>query len=268
MIRTLRWMLTLLSLALFTSCASDDVAQNPPYQETPLQITYRDWQQQEGDCGAGGNHNCVTVSLRYPEARGGSPVLCESLNAYVHSYLLQALQGLLPDRPAQTSLDSVIRRFFDDYHRHQAAFPQSTFPWVIEVHGEVAYQSEQWLTLRMVHREYLGGAEPQAWTRYLMLERSTGRTVSPTDLVQQPTRLQQLVETRLRHQLGLSAEASLARVGFSLPTGPFPFLDNFGLTEQGLTVQYNAYEVAPEGLGSVDVHIPMEELTDFGLRQP
>lgn len=258
-------MLTLLSLALFPCCTSEDVAQDPPYQEVPLQITYQDWQQQEGDCSAGGNQNCVTVRLRYPEAQGGSPVLCESLNAYVHSYLLQAFQGIMPDRPAQTSIDSVIRAFFDDYHRHQAQFSGSGFPWVLEIDGKVIYQSDKWLTLRMVHREYLGGAEPQQWTRYLMLDRSSGRTLTPSDLVDDPTQLQKLVEARLRRQLGLTASASLLKVGFRLPAGPYPLLDNFGLTEQGLVVHYNAYEVAPQQLGSVKVEIPLGELAVYGL---
>jgi hypothetical protein len=265
MIRSLRWMLTLLSLVLLLSCASEDVGQGPPYQEVPLRITYRDWQQQEGDCGVGGSQTCATVRLRYPTAQGGSPVLCESLNAYVHSYLLQAFEGIMPDRPAQTSIDSVIQAFFDDYHRHQAVFSDTALPWGLEIDGEVIYQSDQWLTLRMVHREYLGDAAPQQWTRYLMLDCASGRTLSPSDLVEDPTQLQKLVETRLRHQLGLPASRSLLSVGFNLPAGPYPFLENFGLTKQGLVVHYNAYEVAPQQLGSVEVKIPLSELAAYGL---
>ena len=264
----LRWLLTLLSLLLLHSCASDDMAQSRIYQEIPLQITYREWQQQAGDCQADGKQGCATVSLRYPEARNGSPFLCESLNAFVHEYVLQVFEGLMPDQPAQASLDSVLAGFFADYHQHRAQFPHNSLSWKVEVQGEVIYQSDRWLTLRMLHRESLGGAEAQTWTRYLMLERHTGRTLAPSDLVQHPTRLQQLVETRLRTQLGLSQDADLARKGFLFPAGPFPLLDNFGLTDQGLTICYNAYEVAPAELGSTQVHIPMQELRRCALHQP
>jgi hypothetical protein len=205
------------------------------------------------------------VRLRYPTAQGGSPALRESLEAYIHGYLIKAFNGLMPDRPAQTSLDSMIGALFADYHRHHAAFPQANFPWVIEIEGEVMYQSSEHLSLQMVHREYLGGAHPNQWTRYVIFDRGTGRSLTLQDLTQDPAMVQQLAERFFRQQHGLSPDADLNQAGYTFPRGEFLLTDNLGLTEEGLTFHYDAYEIAPYAMGPSTVVVPdsLLETTDW-----
>lgn len=236
------------------------MARGPAYQEVPLRVSYSQWERQEGDCATEGSQNCVTVRLRSPEAQGGAPALRESLSAYVHSYMLQAFHGLMPDRPARTSLDSVISAFFSDYHRQRAMFPEAALPWGVEIEGEVVHISEEVVTLRMIHREALGDTSPNQWTRYAMFDRGTGRTLTLEDLTKDTGRVTQVAETYFRRYHHLAPEADLRAAGFTFPAGRFRLTDNLGLTHTGLVIHYDAYEIAPPDLGPTTLIIPPQAL--------
>jgi hypothetical protein len=84
-----------------------------------------------------------------------------------------------------------------------------------------------------------------------------------TDLVEERSRatLNRVLEAEFRRAREIRAGQSLQEAGFFiLPGQELPIGENFALSDKGLEIQYNPYEVAPYALGETRVKLPKEAI--------
>jgi hypothetical protein len=68
-----------------------------------------------------------------------------------------------------------------------------------------------------------------------------------------------VVEAEFRRARSIRLGQSLQDAGFFiLPGQELPLGENFALTDRGMEIQYNPYEVAPYALGETRVRVPSE----------
>ena len=73
--------------------------------------------------------------------------------------------------------------------------------------------------------------------------------------------LAKVVEDEFRRVRLIASEQTLQSAGFFLlPGQEMPLGENFALTNKGLEIQYNPYEIAPYALGETRVHVPKEAM--------
>lgn len=72
--------------------------------------------------------------------------------------------------------------------------------------------------------------------------------------------LKQLAEKAFRQYHKLSVDANLDDAGFFFENGVFSLPANMALTENGLMLLYNPYEVAAYALGETRLFIPYAEI--------
>ena len=91
----------------------------------------------------------------------------------------------------------------------------------------------------------------------------TGARLAVGDVVDDSARpvLSKIVEAEFRRARNVPSSTSLQDAGFFiLPGQEMPLAENFALTDRGLELQYNPYEVGPYSMGSTRVVVPKEAI--------
>ena len=124
------------------------------------------------------------------------------------------------------------------------------------------YETKRFVTFRAETYAYSGGAHGVQYREYATFRKSDGHLVSWRDLIEprQQTKFSTLVVDGLEDYFGVVGFAALSerlqitdsysRTSFPLPKG------NPGLLEDGLCVQYDAYEIAPYAAGQPLAIVP------------
>lgn len=135
--------------------------------------------------------------------------------------------------------------------------------WSLERLIQVAYWNTDLITLDLRSRGYLGGAHGFDERYLLTFRASDGARLKLTDLVEAKSLslLSTIAEAEVRRARSVPAGQSLQDAGFTIaPHAPLSIPNNFGVTEAGLLVRYNPYEIAPYALGPTDITLPNEAI--------
>lgn len=187
--------------------------------------------------------------------------------------LLTGQTGIEPDGPL-TSGDEVstyFRKAYMDRGRDEITqLVRETrrdtldhrFNYAFDMTLTRVYETKRFVTFRAETYAYSGGAHGVQYREYATFRKSDGHLVSWRDLIEprQQTKFSTLVVDGLENYFGVVGFAALSerlqitdpysRTSFPLPKG------NPGLLEDGLCVQYDAYEIAPYAAGQPLAIVP------------
>ncbi|MDR2782588.1 MAG: RsiV family protein [Treponema sp.] len=136
---------------------------------------------------------------------------------------------------------------------------------------------ERVVQIKRTRYEFSGGAHGNQTEAFYLFDKTGKDGVMPnqvllSDIIAQDAQaaLVQLIESRLRTDAGLSAEAPLSENGFFDDAVAMP--SEFFITREGAAsgvgFHWNPYEIAPYAHGSVETIVPYEAiqdiLTDYG----
>ncbi|HJD44043.1 MAG TPA: RsiV family protein [Candidatus Paenalcaligenes intestinipullorum] len=241
-----------LTVALLGGCASTATPPSkvPPYTD---QITQQDgafsqpdrWQHTQPNC----RGNCAKISLDslvFP----GKPELTQ----YVQQRLLSVALGPDPDQalsPAK-NYDQLQQRFW------QQAGPRDE----LMLTAKLRYRNRDLTTLELgLYQYFTGAAHGQAVTELVTWDHAKNQPLSLNDVVR-PQRYEDYVTAlRTAHQRWLiTQEAYQDQPQQYSKMWPFQVSENVGLTDAGLLVKYNSYEIAPYAFGQPELLIPYSDL--------
>lgn len=181
----------------------------------------------------------------------------KKLTDYVDSQLaaMTQLDGTNPSHP-------TIAAFSDYFWLHAGDRDQ------VILAAKTRYRNQNLTVLELGAWQYItGGAHGISETRFLNWNNQNNSPLAFTDIVK-PNQTQAFVE-RLRqsHQRWL-AKQDYAQENLSEYNRIWPFQpsDNIALTDSGIVVKYNSYEIAPYSSGQPELHIPYPDLQ--GILQP
>lgn len=143
-------------------------------------------------------------------------------------------------------------------------WPKTEDHWNIYLHSKVLRQYKNLLVMQLDSDTYSGGAHGIAATRYLNINRENQQVLTLADVLEpgKDAEFWQKVQ-------GLHLEWQKAN-GLTDPdlnkTWPFIKTDNFALTEQGLTVKYQSYDIAAYAFGQPEFTVPYTQLN--GIVKP
>ncbi|MFA5520301.1 MAG: RsiV family protein [Castellaniella sp.] len=132
----------------------------------------------------------------------------------------------------------------------------------VELVARTRYRNRHLTVIELSSGQYFtGAAHGLTATQFLNWDNTTGRVLGLDDVLRPGVHQQFVAALAQAHQNWLDAhsDAYNDRVAW-LQLWPFQESSNFALTDQGLVVKYDSYEIAPYAWGQPELMIPYERL--------
>ena len=181
------------------------------------------------------------------------------------------------DTSSYTSVNEYLSINFDEYKilKRQGDFDGESSAWYRE--NSVSYYAKigKHLTLKRYLEMYEGGAHPNAYIQFSVLDLIDKKQLKITDLLNvEDTALLRIGEQYYRKNQAIDDTIALADAGFfvfgegedfedSPRYGKFHFTTNFALTKDGIEFVYNTYEIGPYAVGASSFIIPYNEIVQY-----
>lgn len=250
--------LSALLITIFSSACSNEKNKN----ELPENLSYKEIQIGKIFDGCDSTKDCTSIYFYYPVFDNeNNNAVVESINKFVMSKLL--VTEVEPDSGA--TLETIVNDFIEDYKLQLEDFPEYDIPWYSKTDVSVAFQNENYLTLKLSNESYTGGAHPNSFANYFVINKSTGKEVFLKDIFKPnfEKELNDVVAKKFRKVRNITSNKSLSDEGFWFEENQNIYSDNFGLTKDGIFFYYNPYDVAPYSFGPTLVEVPFSEIEDI-----
>lgn len=245
--------LLLLAIVLVAGACSDS---ENPIEEKPLDYTRVEQTFVKEDCGEASD-SCLVVSVAYPNFSGKEP-LADSLNTLVEDFVLTGQQGEHFDgfEGLKAHYDTMYTGLLEDM-----SLPVQ--PWTITTTAELIWEKEPFYSFEMHDSRYTGGAHGSYTTLLSTYDaEKMSRITSPEILFQEGSygTALEIFEQSFRQSNGIEPDESLSEAGFWFDEDRFKLNNNVALTENGIKVFYNHYEIAPYAAGTFEITVPYEDV--------
>jgi len=208
--------------------------------------------------------NCTSVRIEIPKANGATK-LSKTINDALEGEII-ALLNFYEESNAQ-NLEEAKETFLDDYEEVNGKFPEESMPWEATVEGNITFENDSIITIKLASYIYTGGAHGYGTNRFLNFDKISGKELYQEDLFNSLDDFKTYAETLFRKQESIPTEGSINDTGFMFETERFYLPDNMGYTENGLLLFYEPYEIASFADGPIILTIPYEEANTF-LKYP
>jgi hypothetical protein len=202
---------------------------------------------------------CVSVSLSaVPEI--STVVRSDEVERSVRSQIMAVLYAPMDiegSEPTPENLIAEVKTRLEEYSQETSA----PIDWKLRREARLSHANDDVLSVEVVSEGYLGGAHGFSDKTLMTFDARTGARLAVGDVVDESLRgtLSKIVEAEFRRARNIPSSQSLQDAGFFiLPGQEMPLADNFALTERGLELQYNPYEVGPYSMGATRVVVPRE----------
>jgi len=189
-------------------------------------------------------------SLVFP----GVPILTELVD-----HALAVMTGTSTDHPQP--YDTI--RQYEEYFWQTAAPRDSTM-----FSAKARYRNQHLTVIELNTWQYFtGAAHGISATQFLNWDNNSGKVLGMTDILQPGAhdRYEQALRAAHGRWLASNPDAQRDRAAYDR-LWPFQPSDNFALTDTGLVVKYDSYQLAPYSHGQPELTIPYSELQ--GILKP
>lgn len=263
--------LSLLCIFLVVACGEANTNQFPHLStHTALSIAQakawsvkpinEEWQ--TGNCDTEGQP-CFEVIVNYPQFKGGDNTITTNINQVIEQQVIELLgnyQFSENSNPQVADLEMIVQELFLDFN--QQIEPNSVLAsnWMIEINGEQVSATPTTITMSISEYSYLGGAHPNSRQTYLNFNKKTGQLIKIEDFITNRELLLNLAEKQFREAYNLNPTQDLTAAGLFENQLVLP--QNFAITQEGLHLFYNPYEIGPYAAGTYEVNLPWTRLED------
>ncbi|TPE46188.1 DUF3298 and DUF4163 domain-containing protein [Pontibacter mangrovi] len=208
---------------------------------------------------------CAEATITYLEAFGGSEELRQRINKFLEQNIMRLLLDYNPDadtsavgKKAAVTVAEAFVKAQEDFVREMDEIPASA-AWELQLEVQPLFQSDSVTTILSSYYAYAGGAHPNSYISLQSFEME-GKKLRPADIVTDTLQLKQMVEQEFRRVREIPTGQHLSEAGLFLEDNQLPLPQEMGLTAQGLSLYYNAYEIGPYAFGATDLLLPYPQL--------
>ncbi|MDX1628242.1 MAG: DUF4163 domain-containing protein [Fulvivirga sp.] len=240
-------------LLLLFSCSvnQEEKAEKKEENVAPLSIDQKKRTWQTGTCDSDTSVYCTTVAFDIPRFSGRGD-LANKLNDQLQHHLLKSY---LKDSSA-TDYEAYASQFIEDFESIKSRIDEA-FGWHNLVNSEVIRHDSKVMVIKTQIETYTGGAHGMEETYYLNFSLPNGEVLQLKDVMKNgfESKLNEITYGMLVKQFDTSPDEFTGDDAY--------YTSNFGLLEEDLVFYYNIYEVAPFALGSLEISISYDRLTDI-----
>mgnify|MGYP001459977929 CR=1 FL=1 len=208
--------------------------------------------------------NCALVNISIPKAIGNMR-LDETINTALREEITFILK--YDDEVEASSIDMAIKSFQNAFAKLKEKFPEESTQWEATINGEVTFENEWILTIRLDYFLFTGGAHGYGSTRFLNFDKTKAVELNNEGLFKDILDFEGFAEAKFRKQEGIPSSESINSTGFMFEEDLFYLPDNMGFTKEGLQLFYEQYEVASYADGPIILTFPFEEIQKFLAQQ-
>jgi len=225
-------------------------------------IAFRQFKDQykTGPC-AGDDSPCFEIVFSYPEVEQG-PLIFRNAFGFEMATLLQTkMNDFLADPLQADNNEAFIKQLFAEYNTY---LEQSNGEfggmnkWIISIHIEPLYQTDELISLSIETYSYTGGAHPDQFITFKNFFLPSMETCELADLVSDEAALLKDAESIFRNKYKIPEGSSFSDKGYWFENDAFSLPDNFGISSTGLIFRYNPYDIGPYAIGAHEVKVPFE----------
>ena len=204
--------------------------------------------------------NGPVVNITVPKAWGTSKIV-RTVNDVVNEEIISLL-NFDEDNYAET-INSAVESFRKEYRTLKERFPEESMPWEAEIQGDVVFEDDYILTIRLKSYLFTGGAHGYSTIRFLNFDKRKGAQLENSKLFKNKEAFMDLAEAKFRSQEKIPATQSINSTGFMFDGEAFYLPENIGFTPEGIQLLYNQYEVASYADGPIILTLPYEEVKEY-----
>ncbi|WP_340077068.1 DUF3298 and DUF4163 domain-containing protein [Leptobacterium sp. I13] len=202
---------------------------------------------------------CPEIAIAIPRASSSSNAATE-LNAYLSEWVIELLN--YPEENTPETIEGAIVVFKNSYQELQDEFSEAV-PWEVAVDGMVTYQSKRYVCIQLNSYISTGGAHGYGATHFLLFDARSGKPIKFNDLLTDKKGFISYAEIMFRQQENVPLNENINSTGFMFENDAFYLPENIGLTDEGLVLQYNQYEIASYADGQKMIILPYDKILSF-----
>lgn len=205
--------------------------------------------------------DCPQIAIDIPIARN-IPVVADSINKKILSVLKEIVY--FGEKPSEVKdYNSLTTSFIASYEEMHKKFPNETFGWEAKIKGNVEYQSDQILNIKLDHYTFTGGAHGYQGFRSLLFNPKTGKIIFSDQLFKNEKEFKAFAEKEFRNKYKIPAKANINVTGLMFEKDTFQLPQNIFYTNEGLLLYYNSYEAASYADGPKEILFPYDKISKY-----
>lgn len=157
--------------------------------------------------------------------------------------------------------DEYVQGIVDEFKSFKTEFPDArTGGYEQTTNCELTWSDEKLISVELLTSLYSGGAHPSYLDEFLNIDPKTGNPQDILSFITDRKAFENFVEKKLRKKLGMGENDKWEDFTF---VDEFILPENMGMTDNGLRLIYNEYEILPYSEGKTEILISNEELSEF-----
>lgn len=205
--------------------------------------------------------DCPQIIIDIPVAKN-IPVVADSINKKILNVVKEIVY--FGEKPSEVKdYNSLTNSFISSYEEMYKKFPNETFSWEAKIKGNVEYQSDQILNIKIDHYTFTGGAHGYQGFRSLLFHPKTGKTIFSDQLFKNEKEFKAFAEKEFRNKYKIPAKANINVTGLMFEKDTFQLPQNIFYTNEGLLLYYNSYEAASYADGPKEILFPYDKISKY-----
>jgi hypothetical protein len=233
-------------LAFFTSCDKGLSFENETFEKESTLPCKKD---------------CPKISIEIPIAKN-IPIVSDSINKKVFSFVKEIIY-FEEDPSKANDYKTLAASFIASYEEMHKKFPSETFGWEGKIKGDIEFESDQVLNIKIDHYTFTGGAHGYQGFRSLLFNPKTGKTIFNDKLFKNEKEFKAFAEKEFRKKYNIPAKSNINATEFMFENDQFQMPENIFYTNEGLLLYYNSYEAASYADGPKELLFPYEKVSKY-----
>ena len=204
---------------------------------------------------------CPEITIEVPVAKN-IKVISDSINKKVFS-VIKEIVFFGEDSTKVNDYKSLSKSFIASYEEMRQKFPNDTFGWEAKIIGNIEFQSDGILNLKIDHYTFTGGAHGYQGYRSLLFNAKTGKAILNNQLFKNEKEFKAFAEKAFRSKYKIPAEANINATGLMFENDKFQLPQNIFYTSEGLLLYYNSYEAASYADGPKEILFSYDEVNKY-----
>jgi hypothetical protein len=201
---------------------------------------------------------CIDIHLKYHLMKDQYEA-AETFNKLIEQRIF-AKMGFEDEGSSKTK-EERIERLIKDFEAFKTEFPDAqTGGYHQDTKTEITYQGDGVISVLIDSEVYAGGAHGMHFREFLNVDPQSGKQIDLLELIDNKDGFYSLIEEKLRLELGMEPGDEWS--DYTL-VDEFVFPGNIGLTDAGMLLIYNEYEVVPYAEGLIEIELSKEELDSY-----
>ena len=206
-------------------------------------------------------NDCPKISIDIPIAKNSS-LAADSINKKVFAVVKEIIY-FGDDSTKVNDYKSLSKSFITSYEEMHQKFPNDTFGWEGKITGNIEFESDQILNIKIDHYTFTGGAHGYQGFRSLLFNPTSGKSISNEQLFKNIKEFKAFAEKEFRAKYKIPTVANINSTGFMFENDKFQLPQNIFYTDNGLLLYYNSYEAASYAEGPLEIVFPYEKISKY-----